>query len=219
VTADQSRNAGVLVLESLRLVSQPHTVVDRTPVISGIPRAALVSGAGVRYDGGSVMPIPHKGETPEDFRVRRLAYELSYRESHRELLRERTRNYRATHVEQEKQYLRTRYESNKERSKAEQYAWRRSNAEKVRGKQQAYRLANPQVHLAQLAVERAIKRGQLVPPAVCSACLNPTSPASDGHRTIQAHHYLGYAPNYQLDVVWLCCRCHKQAERAKKEGT
>jgi len=52
------------------------------------------------------------------------------------------------------------------------------------------------------AVRRAVRRGALVRPKACQECGSEVN--------IQAHHYLGYAPEHRLDVQWLCCRCHSR---------
>lgn len=53
-------------------------------------------------------------------------------------------------------------------------------------------------------VEKAIKRGILTNPQVCSTCKN-TYTFKDGRTAIQAHHSDYDKP---LDVIWLCQKCH-----------
>lgn len=64
------------------------------------------------------------------------------------------------------------------------------------------------------AVRVAIVDGRLIRPQQCSRC-------GEGGR-IEGHHHKGYAPEHQLDVVWLCKRCHYAAhprdKAAKKAG-
>jgi hypothetical protein len=67
-----------------------------------------------------------------------------------------------------------------------------------------YRKANRDKALAlrqaNHAVERAIAAGTLVRPDTCSQC---------GCRgKIEAHHFMGYAQQYWLTIVWLCHLCH-----------
>jgi hypothetical protein len=66
--------------------------------------------------------------------------------------------------------------------------------------QRRYERKNLDISAAHTAVSRAIARGRLVRPGVCPECAQPGS--------VQAHHYLGYAKEHQLDVVWLCGPCH-----------
>ena len=51
-------------------------------------------------------------------------------------------------------------------------------------------------------VSNAIKRGLLVKPTNCSQC--------NESKRIQAHHYLGYAKEHRLDIIWLCEMCHRK---------
>lgn len=64
--AGQGRDTGAFVLQSLRVPSQPHIVVDKAPVTSDLPRAVLAGSAGVRCDGGFVM----RPNQPADFWAR-----------------------------------------------------------------------------------------------------------------------------------------------------
>lgn len=74
--------------------------------------------------------------------------------------------------------------------------------------QRAYEREHPEIKAAQRAVYRAVKRGDLVRPTSCSAC-------GLEHRRIEAHH-----DDYsrQLDVIWLCSRCHRQRDQGKPTG-
>mgnify|MGYP007072099648 CR=1 FL=1 len=56
---------------------------------------------------------------------------------------------------------------------------------------------------------RAIQRGQLVRPDLCSRCGQVPPPGKDGRSGIHAHHHKGYAEEFALDVVWLCAKCHE----------
>lgn len=59
--------------------------------------------------------------------------------------------------------------------------------------------ADPRKPLAVAAVGRAIKRGDLIRPASCSEC--------GGSGQMLGHH-ASYEPEHQLDVEWLCPKCH-----------
>lgn len=68
-----------------------------------------------------------------------------------------------------------------------------------------WKMRNPEVVLAQDAVNGALRYGHLVRPAICSVEV----PVNGYHfGRIEAHHYKGYAPEHQLDVIWVCQRCH-----------
>jgi predicted DNA-binding protein YlxM (UPF0122 family) len=65
---------------------------------------------------------------------------------------------------------------------------------------------------AQNKVEKALKRGDLLRPALCEKC--GSSPIfKDGRTGIHAHH-----PDYNkpLEVVWLCQRCHHEWHKMNK---
>jgi hypothetical protein len=55
-------------------------------------------------------------------------------------------------------------------------------------------------------IEKAIKRGIINNPHVCSKC-GDTGVFKDGRSSIQAHHYDYDKP---LEVEWLCQKCHHQ---------
>lgn len=64
--------------------------------------------------------------------------------------------------------------------------------------------AHPEKSLAISAVGRAVARGDLVRPSVCSRCGKVCFP--DGH-----HH--SYAREDWLSVEWLCRSCHRTIHR------
>jgi hypothetical protein len=57
---------------------------------------------------------------------------------------------------------------------------------------------------ARTRINKRIARGLIVRPDSCSACAVPCVP--------QAHHHRGY--DRPLDVIWLCRRCHFEADSA-----
>ena len=61
-------------------------------------------------------------------------------------------------------------------------------------------MKHPEKNRARSAVQAAIKSGLLVRPDACQRCGQIGKP--DAHHTDYAH---------QLQVQWLCQRCHKQA--------
>ena len=67
-------------------------------------------------------------------------------------------------------------------------------------KGKACRLRENHKILARKAVLRAVKKGIIVIPDMCSKCLSQTK--------LESHHHLGYTEEHQLDVLWLCSSCH-----------
>ena len=72
-------------------------------------------------------------------------------------------------------------------------------------KQRIRRAANPDMRKAHQSVSNAIKAGVLTRPDSCPVCGN-------SKMRIEAHHHKGYAPEFSLDVVFLCTSCHRAAE-------
>lgn len=62
----------------------------------------------------------------------------------------------------------------------------------------AYQEARPEVRAAGRAVERAVRRGELVAGS-CERC---------GAGKTHAHHHISYRPENHLDIMWLCAGCH-----------
>ena len=67
---------------------------------------------------------------------------------------------------------------------------------------------------ARRAVRIAIESGRLVPARQCDVC-GSSATRIDGRRGIQAHHYAGY--ENKLTVSWLCPKCHRKADAARKQ--
>lgn len=68
---------------------------------------------------------------------------------------------------------------------------------------------------ARRAVRAAIQSGLLVRPQLCSAC-SASATRRDGATAIQAHHHEGY--DKPLSVIWLCPKCHRKHDAARKEA-
>ena len=66
---------------------------------------------------------------------------------------------------------------------------------------------------AQNVAEKAIARGELVPPLFCEGCGYCPPRYRDGRRGIQAHHDDYTQP---LAVRWLCKRCHHEWHKTHK---
>lgn len=64
-------------------------------------------------------------------------------------------------------------------------------------------------HKAHVAVNRALRTGDLVRPDTCEAC--------GAQGPIESHHHRGYSIDRWLDVLWLCRTCHADADRAQRD--
>lgn len=67
--------------------------------------------------------------------------------------------------------------------------------------QRAYRKRNPEKVRAQHRLQEAVKHSRVTRPSECEQCEAECKP--------QAHHHLGYEPEFWYDVRWLCAACHK----------
>lgn len=86
---------------------------------------------------------------------------------------------------------------------------RQNNAHKHRERDRsAYAVrvaARPDQARAQQRVNYAVSMGWITKPEACESC----------GRTVRlhGHHHRGYAREAELDVLWLCPRCHTAAHR------
>lgn len=63
--------------------------------------------------------------------------------------------------------------------------------------------------IARRALRQAVRSGRVQRPEVCD----------NGHPgPIEGHHHRGYAPEFHLDVVWLCKDCHDKIHGRKSRG-
>ena len=83
----------------------------------------------------------------------------------------------------------------------------RANRKQWPSARHRYSIASRLAHRAQAAVYRAIKRGELVRPAVCAQC-------GKGGRIEAAH--ADYAR--PLDIRWLCVSCHRAWDANAPKG-
>lgn len=67
-----------------------------------------------------------------------------------------------------------------------------------------YRDSHPEEYRARTVVGNALRDGKIVRPGSCQTCGKSCKP--------QAHHYRGHAPEFHLDVEWLCRTCHNIAD-------
>jgi hypothetical protein len=58
-------------------------------------------------------------------------------------------------------------------------------------------------------IYNAIRGKKITKPQKCSNC------GGSGKR-IEAHHHKGYDEAHWFDIVWLCAKCHKLADRIKQ---
>lgn len=75
-------------------------------------------------------------------------------------------------------------------------------------RQRADQLLNRQANIARAAVYNALLAGQIVKPKACERCLAKT-------KTLHAHHW-DYRE--ELDVRWLCRKCHGAVHRQIREN-
>jgi len=110
-----------------------------------------------------------------------------YRAKHPRAASEISARYRKAHPDRIKAAAATRYGDKPEVGRAAVQRWRIAHPDRVR-----------MMNRAQLAVRRAIKRGELMRPEACAQCLRVT--------VIEAAHIDYSRP---LDVIWLCRPCHR----------
>lgn len=66
------------------------------------------------------------------------------------------------------------------------------------------------IRKARYYVHNAVRDGRLIKPKKCEECNKKDR--GIGRSMIEAHHYMGYEPQYRLTVKWLCTDCHKKAD-------
>lgn len=115
-----------------------------------------------------------------DKRERKRLKDKRYYERHKAELNAKSTQYNREHPEQRRATCKRYYEN---------------NLEKESLRQKKYLENNPEKYQAHLAVQRAIRSGDLIPQP-CEMC---------GAKKASAHH-----DDYrkQLDVRWLCHKCH-----------
>ena len=73
----------------------------------------------------------------------------------------------------------------------------------LRASTERRRVTNPAQATAHSRMKVALENGTLIR----RSCFTCGDPKTDGH------HYLGYAPEYWLDIIWLCRKHHARAHR------
>jgi hypothetical protein len=132
----------------------------------------------------------------------------------RECRKTQSADYYARHRPTIRSKAKARYRANPEPTRIQKARWYSQNREHAiaieaarqrtptgKAKKLEYvknaRRRDPRPFMARLAVARALKSRALVKHAC--AC---------GSRKVEAHHHRGYSKERELDVVWLCRRCH-----------
>lgn len=82
--------------------------------------------------------------------------------------------------------------------------WKRRSKEELASYMRDYRANNYEKNAARWAVKGALRTGKLIKPPQCENC--------NLDKKLEAHHFMGYAPEFRLTVVWLCHNCHNQEE-------
>lgn len=65
---------------------------------------------------------------------------------------------------------------------------------------------NPEKQKAHKAIQRSIESGVIQKPKSCQGC-------GEEKVRLDAHHWMGYNKENQLNVKWLCRKCHKSADK------
>jgi hypothetical protein len=134
-------------------------------------------------------------------------------------LKEYRRQYYLTNKEKINKRATDWAKENREHVNTYKRGWNAENPEKVKTYKETYRSSDPERTLAQgrkyaanhrrkfperdkarNKVKDALITGKLKRPIRCSKCGKKCKP--------QAHHHRGYAPEFALDVIWLCRPCH-----------
>ena len=126
-----------------------------------------------------------------------------YRKANRERIVDSNRAWRAANPD----YQRDWHAANPEKGVTYSRDWYAANPEKAVECGRAWKRANPEKIRAQVAAQRAVKKGLLVRQP-CEVC---------GSSKVDAHHD-SYDKDKQLDVRWLCHKHHKQHHREERSN-
>ena len=94
----------------------------------------------------------------------------------------------------------------------ERASYRQAHRPEINASTRAYRLRHPLPQKARRAIRYAIETGKIIRPDRCS------NPECNKLCKPEAHHYLGYAKEHWLDVVFLCADCHVIADREDRQA-
>lgn len=119
--------------------------------------------------------------------------------------KESAKLWSASHKEERKS-IQQRWNQKHQRSYMKEYI--RKNRKKISERLVKWRLANPEKAKAHWTVRNAIQTERLSKPNACELC-GTTKEKLDGHH-----------PDYSkpLEVVWLCPKCHRTADRNKSDA-
>lgn len=124
--------------------------------------------------------------------------------------RDRSLHYRQTNREKIADYDRERNKRSNRRMDRALYSSTEEGRLSHERSLRRWKNDNPHKVAAQEKVKEAVAYGRLQRPSECEGC--------GKEKTLQAHHY-DYSK--QLDVVWLCKRCHVKADNKRRmtDGT
>ena len=117
-----------------------------------------------------------------------------YRRNHREQRLEYNRKWRKAHPNYDRQWC----ENHWEQRQKSLCKYHKTHIEQEANRTRNWRNKNPNAALAHDRVYRAINKGLLNKPELCSQCNRRTF--------IHAHHFDYTKP---LEVIWLCVSCHQ----------
>jgi len=131
-------------------------------------------------------------------RERLCAYSRNYRKEHKKQCAKRDKEYRKSHLTYLKERARIKYRLISKRPRKELHlkTWTTKHTTNIKLK-------------ARLLVQRAVKKGYLKKPNICSKCKKIYK-----KKYIEGHHR-----NYKLwwKVIWLCKLCHCKLHFRKRE--
>lgn len=153
-------------------------------------------------------------------KLRLLEINRQYRLKNKAQISQRTKEYRQKNKDKVREY----YEKNKARFKVAHEKTRLEKYDRDRHRQnrmssaikhldrtykrnKRYRDANKEKVKAYNIVHRAVSRGYLVKPIICSNCDNP-------HDLMVVHHILDYTR--PLETIHLCNRCNQIKRKSQK---
>jgi len=135
----------------------------------------------------------------------RKKYQREYRLAHLAEYTQRDREYRQNHADEVRKRNQRYRDNNRDKSRAwtlkANRKWRAAHTKEFSQYCQEWRKKHPEIRAAHVAVYEAIKRGILVRPDHCQLC---------GVKCRPHGHHDDYSK--PLEVIWLCCPCHKQAD-------
>ena len=132
-------------------------------------------------------------------------------------IKKKTRAYKVKNKQQTKEYAKAYNKKLREEKREELIKYQRNyykkNKEIILNKNKDYEKKYPEKKRAKDAVQRALKKGIIFRPDICSKCSMPPTASSK----IEAHHDDYSKP---IDVIWLCKSCHQKlhANPEIKEG-